>query len=95
MDKLLKLRQHHAYGKQDDYFDSPTCLAWVRSGNEHHPDGCVVLINTAEASHKRLFIGQDKADQVRRDAMGHCPEAIAIGQDGWADFPVPAGSLSV
>lgn len=95
LDKLLNLRQHHAYGKQDDYFDSPTCLGWVRSGNDNHSNGCAVLINTADSTSKRLFVGQDKAGQVWVDALGHCPEPLTIGQDGWADFPVPAGSLAV
>ncbi len=35
--KLAKIRRAFAYGDQDDYFQSPTLLGWVRHGDENHP----------------------------------------------------------
>ena len=34
LDRLLAIRKDLAYGEQNDYFDDPNCIGWVRSGAE-------------------------------------------------------------
>ncbi|MGT2895696.1 alpha-amylase [Streptococcus entericus] len=95
LDKLLHLRKEHAYGAQDDYADDPTCLAWVRRGTAEHPGACAVLVNTADQAQKRLFVGENRAGEVWYDAMGHHEETVTIAPDGFGEFTVPAGQVSV
>ncbi|PVF95845.1 thermostable alpha-amylase [Serendipita vermifera] len=46
---LLLARKHVAYGPITDYLSQRNCIAWVRMGDEQHPDGCVVLLNNGLA----------------------------------------------
>jgi hypothetical protein len=43
--KLLFIRKNIAYGASRDFFYDRNCVAWVRDGDEEHPDGCVVVLN--------------------------------------------------
>nr|WP_256372072.1 alpha-amylase domain-containing protein [Maliibacterium massiliense] len=40
-------------------------------------------------------MGQRYAGAVVRDLLGSAPEPVTIEQDGWADFPVSGGAVSV
>ncbi|MFS1664676.1 alpha-amylase [Streptococcus sp. zg-JUN1979] len=93
LDKLLFARKHLAYGAQEDYFDDPHCIAWVRRGEVNAP--LAVVVNNAQETSKRLYIGSQWANQVFYDLMSSRDDAIIIEADGWATFPVGEKSLSV
>ncbi len=94
IDELLKARKHFAYGPQTDYFDSPTCIGWVRFGNEEHA-GCAVVMSNAEAGTKSMEVGAHLAGREFYDYIGWFPERVVIDENGWGNFPVPAGNVSV
>lgn len=96
IDPLLYARYHKAYGKQDDYFDHPNTIGWVRWGVPDIPrSGCAVVISNGDAGSKRMNVGKERAGQVWVDLTNTRKERITIGEDGFAAFPVNGGSVSV
>jgi alpha-amylase len=96
LENLLHVRKHLAYGEQRDYFDHPNCIGWTRAGDEEHRNsGCAVLISNGDSGAKRMEIGKHFAGKVFIDYLHKIKEEIPIGEDGWADFKVGAGSVSV
>lgn len=96
IDPLMYARTTKAYGKQDDYFDHPNLIGWVRQGVPEVPrSGCAVVISNAGEGFKRMFAGKDRAGEVWVDLTNTRKDRITIGEDGFADFPVNGGSVSV
>lgn len=96
IDKLLMARNKYAYGMQRDYFDHPNCIGWTREGaGEHAGSGCAVVLSNSEGGFKNMEMGKAFAGQVFTDYLQHHPADITINEDGWAVFPVKAGSVSV
>ncbi|RFZ90078.1 DUF1939 domain-containing protein [Mucilaginibacter conchicola] len=96
MEALLYARKHLAYGEQHDYFDHPNCIGWTRIGNEEHQNsGCAVLIFNGDAGTKNMELGSNFAGKVFIDLLNKINEEIRINEDGWAQFKVQAGSVSV
>jgi len=96
LEKLLFVRKHLAYGEQRDYFDHPNCVGWTRSGDgEHENSGCAVLISNGDNGNKRMEVGKHFAGKAFIDALNKVNEEIFIDNEGWAEFKVNAGSVSV
>lgn len=95
IDVLAKIRNKFAYGKQDDYFDSPTCIGWVRHGDQDHHDKCVVIISNGNMDTKRMFVGKDQSNEVYADYTGNNEGKVTIDDDGFGEFMVSPGSISV
>ncbi len=94
LEGLIRARRDFAYGDQYVYFDDAHCVGFTRQGDEEH-DGCaVVMSNSGEAS-KRMEMGSRYAGRTFRDTLGHSQGDVAVGEDGWGDFPCPAGAVSV
>jgi alpha-amylase len=93
LDAFLEARARYNYGDQHDYFDHPSCVGWLRTGDEEHPGAMVVVMSNGEAGVKRVETGKPNA--TFKDCTGHDPSEITTGEDGVAEFRCPAGSLSV
>ena len=94
--KMIKLRRFYAYGDQVDFFDDPHCIGWTRVGDDEHLDsGLAVVMSNAEGGTKRMWIGERFAGERFFDALGKCPEAVCVGEDGWAEFRTESGSVSI
>ena len=87
LEALLALRRDHASGEQIDYFDFCNVIGWTRAS------GMAVVLSNGAEGWKRMKIGYPGETFV--DALGNRPEEICIGPDGWADFTVNGGSVSV
>ncbi|WDF46899.1 alpha-amylase [Chryseobacterium sp. KACC 21268] len=94
IEELIKARRDFAYGEQRDYFEDANCLGWIREGDDEH-SGCAVVLSNKEAYHKPMEIGKRYAGQTFYDYTGHLEDKITIDENGWADFPCPAGNVSV
>lgn len=94
LDKLTFLRQTCVYGQQVDYMDHANCIGWVCLGDEDHPNPVAVVLSNGDRGWKRMELGQLHRGKTFVDYLGHCKETVTIGEDGWADFPVEAGSIS-
>jgi alpha-amylase len=96
IDDLLSARYHKAYGEQDDYFDHPNTIGWIRHGvPEIEHSGCAVVLSNGEEGEKRMFVGEHRAGEVWTDLTGHREDSITIEDDGWATFLVNGGCVSV
>ena len=94
IEELLKARQQFAYGAQKDYFEDANCLAWTREGDDEHA-GCAVVLSNKDAYEKPMEMGEKYSGKQFYDFMGWFPEKITIDENGWGNFPVPAGNVSV
>ncbi len=97
IDPLLYCRLHKAYGDQEDYFDHPNTIGWVRRGvKEIERSGCAVVINNSEeGGEKHMFVGEERAGEKWVDMLNSRDEIIEIGKDGCATFLVNPGSVAV
>jgi alpha-amylase len=96
LEALLSLRKHHAYGNQIDYFDDPQCIGWTRQGDEVQPgSGCAVLMSNGLGTTKAMEMGKSFAGIVFTDHLGKIDEQVIINENGWGEFKVYAGSVSV
>lgn len=76
IDPLLYVRKLKAYGQQDDYFDHPNVVGWVRRGYAEDKSGCAVIINNSEQpAEKQMFVGADRAGQTWYDYTDTIEEA--------------------
>lgn len=93
IDLFLGLRQSHAYGHQQDYFDHPNTVGWTRAGDDEHPDGLAVVLSNGDIGTKRM---QTSAfSRTFRDITGNIDETVETDAEGWAEFQCAAGSVSV
>ena len=94
--KLIKLRRAYAYGEQEDHFDDPQLIGWVRRGDEEHESsGLAVVLSNGEGGTIRMNIGSRFAGESFRDVLGGCTEPVVIDEDGFGDFSVGARSAAV
>ncbi len=94
IEELLKARQQFAYGEQRDYFEDANCIGWVREGDEEHL-GCAVVMSNLDAYTKPMEIGARYTGQEFYDYLGRFQETVMIDENGWGEFPVSAGNVSV
>lgn len=94
IEALLHARKEFAYGNQRDYFDDQNCVGWTREGDDSH-EGCAVVISNEDAKEKPMEMGKRYAGRNFYDLLGKFEHQITIDENGWGNFPVPAGSVSV
>lgn len=96
LDKMMIARKYISYGQQRDYFDHGNTIGWTREGiGEKRLSGCAVLMTNGSEGHKAMEVGKRHAHQVFIDLLGNRQEKITINKDGWGEFTVNAGSVSV
>ena len=95
LDRLLRVRKHLAYGAQHDWLDDPDVVGWTREGSDSYPlSGCAVMMSDRAEGRKRMYVGETHANETWSCVHGGMGDVV-IGSDGWADFVVPGGGLSV
>lgn len=87
LEPMLRARKQYAHGGQTDYFDFPNVIGWTREG------GMAVVMSNGGDGWKTMKLGSP--GQIFVDALGNCVGDVVIREDGWADFPVNGGSVSV
>ncbi|GAB4093522.1 alpha-amylase [Flaviaesturariibacter terrae] len=91
---LLAARRDYAHGTQRSWFDHGNCIGWTREGYEEYP-GCAVLLSNGDAGFKRMEMGSRWAGQNFHDLLGNCEGIVTIDEEGFGEFRVSAGSVSV
>ena len=94
IEELIKARKDFAYGEQKDYFDDPHCIGWVRCGDDGH-SGCAVVLSNKDGNQKSMEMGVLYAGKTFYDFTGHIQDKVTIDENGWSNFPCPAGNVSV
>lgn len=95
IDILAKVRKSFAYGDQDDYFETPFSIGWVRHGDEEHPNKCAVVISIRDMNTIRMFVGKEQSCKTYADFTGNNEGKVSIDDEGFGDFMVSPGSISV
>lgn len=94
--KLLAVRKKYAYGEQIDYFDDPSVVGFTRQGDgEHENSGIAVLLTDTVEGKKRMNVGKAFAGERFYDVLNNVTEPVTIGRDGFGEFKVGNGSVSV
>ncbi|MBQ6507224.1 MAG: alpha-amylase [Clostridia bacterium] len=93
--RLLRLRLYSAYGTERDWFDDPDIVGFTRDGDSSVPgSGLAFLCTNARGGVKRMEAGRRFAGKTFRCILGGQP-AVTIGADGWGEFAVKDGGVSV
>lgn len=94
--KLMVARKKYAYGEQIDYFDDPSVVGFTRQGDsEHEHSGMAVLLTDAVEGKKRMNVGKAFAGELFHDVLGNVAETVTIDSEGFGEFKVANGSVSV
>lgn len=93
---LLKIRECYAYGEENLYFDDASLVGFTRTGDAKYQDsGIAVLCTESVGGKKRMYLGEQFAGKKMVDAMRGIADPVVIGADGWGEFLVKGGSVSV
>lgn len=96
IDLLLDARRKYAYGEQTDYFDHPSTVGFVRSGDAEHPgSGLVFLISNDEKDSKTINIGKEHAGEKWYELTGSIADEVQIDKEGNGEFSVNGRNLAV
>lgn len=96
IEKLLMARKLYAFGVQRDYFDHPNCVGWTRAGTAASPtSGCAVVLSNSEEGFKRMEMGQQFSGKTFIDFLGKHANEVTVNEEGWGEFYVMPGSVSV
>lgn len=95
LDILLRLRQTHSFGKQNDYFDDFNVVGWTREKENEHSHGLAVIMSDNIGGKKRMYVGKDYANKCFIDALTNCSDEIYIDEEGYGEFICEGGSVSV
>ena len=93
---LLAVRERYAYGQEHLFFDDPSLVGFTREGDEEHADsGIAVLLTDSVGGKKRMYLGTQHAGKRFVDALGGKKEIVTVQADGFGEFTVDGGSVSV
>ncbi|KYP15229.1 alpha-amylase [Flavihumibacter sp. CACIAM 22H1] len=93
---MIRLRKLLSEGDQHDYFDHPNCIGWVRTGTvENELSGFAVVVSNGSDGWKYMELGTHKAGRKMVDLLGKNSTEIELNDKGGAEFPCPAGNLSI
>ncbi|MES0857770.1 alpha-amylase [Geobacillus sp. G4] len=96
IDPLLIARRDYAYGTQHDYLDHSDIIGWTREGVTEKPgSGLAALITDGPGGSKWMYVGKQHAGKVFYDLTGNRSDTVTINSDGWGEFKVNGGSVSV
>ncbi|EGC83491.1 alpha-amylase [Anaerococcus hydrogenalis] len=93
IDKMLDVRKKYSFGDQDEYFDNPQVVGWVRR-TDNETSSLAVLISIGDMAEKQMFVGEEEAGKVYIDLSGNNKNQVTIDEDGNGIFNVGPGSVS-
>ena len=93
LDRLLYLRKHYAVGEQIDYFDDSSLIGWIRKDDNQKCLVCVM--SDSVGGQKTMCVGIQYSGYIFYDYLGNCQEEIMIDENGYGNFPVLGGHVSV
>lgn len=93
IDKMLKVRKKYSFGNQDDYFDNPQVVGWVRRTDDK-TSSLAVLISIGDMAEKQMFVGEEEAGKTYIDVSGNNKNEVTIDENGNGIFNVGPGSVS-
>jgi alpha-amylase len=93
LDKLLNARVNYAYGKQYVYMDHADIIGFTRVGDVAHPKAMAAIMTDAAGGGKWMNV--ERANTEFYDITGNRTDTVWTNSDGWGEFKVNGGSVSV
>ena len=93
IDNMLDVRKKYSFGDQDEYFDNPQVVGWVRR-TDADTSSLAILISIGDMAEKQMFVGEEEAGKVYIDLSGNNKNTVTIDEDGNGVFNVGPGSVS-
>jgi len=93
IDKLLAARKKFAHGPQKSYLNHWDLIGWTRLGNTDHPATMAVIMSDGAEGAKWMDTAKPNTTYI--DITGHRTGTVTTNKDGWGNFPVNGGSVSV
>ena len=93
IDKMLDVRKKYSFGDQDDYFDNPQVVGWVRRTDDK-TSSLAVLISIGDMAEKQMFVGEEESGKTYVDLSGKNKNEVTIDENGNGIFNVGPGSVS-
>lgn len=94
LDKLMEARKLFAYGKQNSYMDHWDVIGWTREGDSRSNNKAMATI-MSDGPGGSKWMATGKANTVFYDYLGNRTDKITTNADGWGEFKVNGGSVSV
>lgn len=88
-------RKLYAYGDQEDYFDKPECIGFVRRGTKKHPAGLACVMSIADDSEIKMTVGTEHTGEIWTDVLKWRKDEVKIDENGQGVFPCPGKSVSI
>ncbi|MDA7026833.1 alpha-amylase [Bacillus sp. CLL-7-23] len=96
LEPILKARKHYAYGPQHDYLDHHDLIGWTREGDQSvTKSGLATLITDGHGGSKWMYVGKQHAGETWYDMTGNRSDLVTINSNGWGQFHVNSGSVSI
>ncbi|QPC45679.1 alpha-amylase [Mangrovibacillus cuniculi] len=96
LDPLLQARKTYAYGTQHDYLDHWDVVGWTREGTtDKTKSGLATILSDGPGGSKWMYVGRQNAGETWYDITGNRGDRVVINNDGWGNFYVNGGSVSV
>lgn len=92
---LMLARRLYAYGEQDDYWDQPNLIGFVRRGTHDRPDGLAVVMSNADNGEIQMHVGPEHKGEVWTDVLGWEQGEVTIDEQGNGSFKCPGVSVAV
>lgn len=94
LDKLLYLRKNYCYDYQDDYFDDPHIIGWIKKQDFYH-DPVIVIMSNRQEGQKEMYIGENFTGMKFYDFLGHIDTPVVINSSGKGIFKTQGKNVSV
>jgi len=95
INRLIYLRQNYCFGEEDDYFQDPNLIGWVRKGTEDNPLKTAVVVSNKEGGSIRMHIGHEFIGREYLDKLGRSNDVVVVDNDGFGSFNTPGAGVSV
>jgi alpha-amylase len=96
LEAMMQLRRAGINGSQHDYFERSDLIGWCVYDDEQKKESAfAVVIGNRDDTELKMSFGGLYAKQHFREVCGSFTNSIALDENGEANFPVKAGSVSI
>jgi alpha-amylase len=92
---IMLVRTLYAYGEQNDYFEEPSCIGWVRPGTWDKPDGLACIMSIAGSGHRRMSVGKEHTGETWTDVLEWEQGKVQIDEEGYGLFHCPPKGVAI
>lgn len=92
---LILARKLYAYGDQEDYWDDPNCIGFVRRGTWDKPAGLACVMSNKGPGQIKMAVGKEHTGEKWTDVLGWEENEVEIDAKGFGLFQCPGTSVAV